>query len=50
MDIAETYKNLSDKASPLKPDYVVERVKWYEDPIYIKMCDYEKWKGEIDDY
>ena len=39
MDTSKQYKELSDKASPLKPDYVVEKVKWYEDPVYIKMCE-----------
>ncbi len=39
MDTSKQYKKLSDGASPLKQDYIVERVKWYEDPIYIKMCD-----------
>ena len=45
MDTSEQYKKLSDEASPLKPDYVVERVKWYEDPVYIKMCDCEEIQG-----
>ena len=48
MDTSESYKNLSDEASPLKPDYIVERVKWYEDPIYIKRCDCEEIQGGRD--
>ncbi len=42
MDTSETYKHLSDEASPLKPEYIIERVKWYEDPVYIKMCEKAK--------
>ena len=37
MDTSETYgENI---VNPLKPLEKVERVKWYEDPVYIKMCD-----------
>jgi len=46
MYTTEQYKRLSDNASPLEPDYIVERVKWYEDPIYIKMCDCPEIQGQ----
>ena len=42
MDTPEQYKRLSDEATSLNPDYIIERIAWYEDPMYIKMCDCEE--------
>ena len=39
METSETYKAVSDNASPLEPLEKVEIVKWYNDPVYIKMCE-----------
>jgi len=33
MNVSETYRRLSDEASPLKPDYEIEVLRCHEDPI-----------------
>ena len=51
MDTSKTYKK--SISNPLEPDFVIERVKWCEDPVYIKMCDCEEiqkgWKAQVGD-
>jgi len=37
MDTSETYKK--SIVNPLTPMEDIEQVKWYEDPVYIKMCE-----------
>ena len=37
MDTSETYKK--SIVSPVEPLQKVKTLKWYEDPVYIKMCD-----------
>ena len=40
MDTSKQYEE--SIVSPLEPLEKVERVRWYEDPVYIKMCDCEE--------
>ena len=40
MDTSEQFKK--SIANPMEPLYKVEYMKWYKDPIYIKMCDCEE--------
>ena len=40
MDTSEQYKE--SIVSPLEPLEKIEHVKWYEDPVYKKMCDCEE--------
>ena len=44
MDTSETYKK--NIVNPLEPLEKIERVKWYEDPVYIKMCGCEEIQGQ----
>ena len=39
MDTSEQYRRLPDEVSPLESDYKIEQVRWYKDPVYIKMCE-----------
>jgi len=53
MDTSETYKD--SIVNPLTPLEKVETGKWYEDPVYIKMCEKAKeiqegWKPQYGDY
>ncbi len=48
MDTSEQYRK--SIANPTEPLEKVERVRWYEDPVYIKMSDCEeiqKYKAEL---
>ena len=53
MDTSETYKK--SIVSLLEPFEQIEQVKWYEDPIYIKMCKkadeiQREWKPQNGDF
>ena len=52
MDTSETYKD--NIVNPLDPLETIEIIKWYKDPVYIKMCEKadeirEAWKPQVGD-